>query len=325
VKHQIEPFDVQRKGVIIGLFRCTRCHRRFDTPPLTMDCPGVPILSWQPWPEGLYTIQQLAEKGYKPGDKVAGVLPLRQGRWCKMYHLEDAIPKKVLSDEQRDGLARAQKTRLENRTCRQCGSVRSHKSELNTLGLCERCVRKAAVAQMVEEWLERDFVVLDCETTGLDAQAEIVQLGVIDSHRQTLIDTFIKPTQPIDETGIAYQINRIGNAQVADAPTFPQLYPHLRDVLHGRLVIAYNVAFDRTMLRQNQALHHLPEAVEPEWQCAMLLTARWFGDWSNRHKSYRWQPLELACQHFKISVHAPEHSAVGDCLRALGVLQALRH
>ena len=35
-----------------------------------MDCPGVPILFWQPWPEGLYTTQQLAEKGYKPGDKL---------------------------------------------------------------------------------------------------------------------------------------------------------------------------------------------------------------------------------------------------------------
>ncbi len=89
MEHQIEPFDVQCKGVIVGLFRCTRCHRRFDTPLLTTDCPGVPILSWQPWPEGFSTTQQLAEKGYKPGDKVVGVLPLRQDRWCKMYRLED--------------------------------------------------------------------------------------------------------------------------------------------------------------------------------------------------------------------------------------------
>ncbi len=41
--------------------------------------------------------------------------------------------------------------------------------------------------------IERDFVILDTETTGLDERAEIVELSIIDKHGYTLFDSLIKP------------------------------------------------------------------------------------------------------------------------------------
>lgn len=42
-----------------------------------------------------------------------------------------------------------------------------------------------------------DVVFLDTETTGLGAQAEIVDIAAIDGHGQILMDTLVRPTRSI--------------------------------------------------------------------------------------------------------------------------------
>ncbi|XFB06568.1 exonuclease domain-containing protein [Azotobacter salinestris] len=65
-------------------------------------------------------------------------------------------------------------------------------------------------------WLAEDALFLDTETTGLHASAEIVELSLIDSRGQPLLDTLIRPERPIPPA--LTRIHGIDNAMVADVP-----------------------------------------------------------------------------------------------------------
>ena len=48
-------------------------------------------------------------------------------------------------------------------------------------------------------WLAAQPVFLDTETTGLDNRAEICEIAVLDPEGCTLLDTLVKPRQPIPQ------------------------------------------------------------------------------------------------------------------------------
>jgi DNA polymerase-3 subunit epsilon len=87
--------------------------------------------------------------------------------------------------------------------------------------------------------LERlDWVILDTETTGISPHDEIVQIAVLAPDGEALLDTLIRPTRsiPNEATGI----HGITDADVADAPPFPVIFPRLKEIIAGKTVIIYN-------------------------------------------------------------------------------------
>ena len=157
------------------------------------------------------------------------------------------------------------------------------------------------------------MLILDTETTGLHGNAEIVQIGIIDLSGAVLLDTLVKPTRPISRDASA--IHGITDAKVADAPTFADLAPQLRELLSGVTVVIYNAAFDERMLEQSAQAHQLTYEVPifaGEYTCAMEPYSTWCGDWSSYHGSYRWQRLP-----------GGDHSALGDCRACLAVLKRM--
>ncbi|WP_211483642.1 3'-5' exonuclease [Azotobacter chroococcum] len=84
-------------------------------------------------------------------------------------------------------------------------------------------------------WLAGDALFLDTKTTGLHAGAEIVELSLIDSRGQPLLDTLIRPGQPIPPA--LTRIHGIDNAMVADAPRWPEIHERLLELLKGRQVV----------------------------------------------------------------------------------------
>ena len=56
---------------------------------------------------------------------------------------------------------------------------------------------RAKAIQTARKWMKDDPLFLDTETTGLDGQAEICELSVIDAGGSVLMDTLIRPLQPI--------------------------------------------------------------------------------------------------------------------------------
>ena len=181
-------------------------------------------------------------------------------------------------------------------------------------------------AAAARRWLEQDALFLDTETTGLHAGAEIVELTLIDSRGQPVLDTLIRPERPIPPA--LTRIHGIDKAMVARSPRWPDIHEQLLELIEGRLVVIYNAEFDLRMLAQAASQHRLPwpEVVrragamarlenDTVAHCAMLEYARFYG-------ASRWQSLGKACQQQGIEV-VGAHRALADCRMTLGVVRAM--
>jgi DNA polymerase-3 subunit epsilon len=178
--------------------------------------------------------------------------------------------------------------------------------------------QRQEAAAWAHDLLKTDFVILDSETTGLDADDEFVQIGVINSAGEILLDTLIKPTKAISSG--AASVHGLSAAMLVDAPGFPAIFPKLRDLIEGRQVVAYNVAFDARILAQACYRYRLDEIASPPWHCAMKQYARYYGQWNPKYNSFKWVRLTEACLIEGIAVEGA-HSAAGDCLMTLKIIQ----
>ena len=160
-----------------------------------------------------------------------------------------------------------------------------------------------------------EWVVVDTETTGLDPSAEAVQIAVLTLTGEVLLDTLVRPSQPIPWG--ASRVHGITDAHVVAAPTYAELHRELARLLERRSVVAYNAAFDERILRQTAARYGLP-APRSRWECAMRQYARWRNEWDERKQDYRWHKLPLLA-----APGVRAHTASGDCRATLHVLRRM--
>lgn len=79
--------------------------------------------------------------------------------------------------------------------------------------------------------MENKYIVLDTETTGLNAaEDELLQVSIIDEEGNVLFDSYIRPTQHT-EWAEAEHINHITPEMVADAPIIAEVMPEITDIL----------------------------------------------------------------------------------------------
>jgi DNA polymerase-3 subunit epsilon len=185
---------------------------------------------------------------------------------------------------------------------------------------------KRAAAQWARDLLKEGFVILDTETTGLnkDRADEPVQIAVISSDGEVLLDTYVKST--IRSSEGAFGVHRISNEMLADAPTFGLIRPRLREAIEGKALVIYNAAYDLAIL-QNACKADDPKAMAvsdfpSEILCAMEMYAHFYGVWSSRHQSYTYQSLAKAVQQLGGKV-SQAHTALGDCRMTLFVIQKM--
>lgn len=174
--------------------------------------------------------------------------------------------------------------------------------------------REKAIAWARETLAMPNAVILDTETTGLDDEAEIVQLAIIDLHNAcacaggVFLDTLIRPSQPIPSAATA--IHGITDAMVADAPRMSDILPLLRSLLDHRTVLIYNAEYDTRLLSQSG----VPNLAG--WPTTFVCVMQWYsmyvGDWSEYYGNYKWQRLP-----------GGDHSALGDCRATLAVLKRM--
>jgi DNA polymerase-3 subunit epsilon len=178
---------------------------------------------------------------------------------------------------------------------------------------------KARARQAAIQWARNMLAIpsarlclLDTETTGLDENAEVIQVGLLDGAGQVLMDNVLcKPVAPIPPDATA--IHHITNALVAKAPEFTVVYRDLMRLVEDRVVVIYNKAYDLRIIRQslarfNMALPFAPARVE----CAMLQYADYVGDWNEYHQNFKWQKLA-----------GGDHSALGDCRATLDLIRRM--
>lgn len=148
------------------------------------------------------------------------------------------------------------------------------------------------------EWarsiLERlDVVYLDTETTGLHG-AYLVEIAVLSRHGGAMIDTLVKPPVPC-ESGAEW-VHGITSSMLEDAPTFPEIYRRLQEILSDRHVVIYNSSFDTEILNNCCDYYELPR-LKFTTSCAMNQYAAYFGEYSSYWGNYKWQKLPGGGRH----------------------------
>lgn len=288
--------------------------------------------TWEAVPDHLMTRKKLREaglrlaRGQQPvAQKTGGYGPF------DLYDSREAVAKRQMSEAQKAALEKAKRQAVLNSRCARCGEYFEYldRSRIaiedvgNGAYICFMCKDKALSSTWARLFLATPgALILDTETTGLDDQAEIVEVAIIDVTGTTIINTLVKPSKPIPDEAVA--IHGITNDEIADADTWDEIDDSVSSVLAQAPAIAiYNAEYDQRLIYQSRVAAGLAQpgvygywwdedVADPEDRlinakisCAMNIYAAWYGEWSNYHKSYKWQALDGG------------HRALGDCLATL--------
>lgn len=167
-----------------------------------------------------------------------------------------------------------------------------------------------------------NFVILDTETTGLKF-AEVLEIAIIDPQGNTLMNQRVKPYGNIEPGAI--DVHGITLDDVKNEPRFNSVAGYIQTIITGKDVIVYNAKYDRHILHSS-AEHAEMEKIDwksfSTWICAMEAFSPIYGDWSTYHGNYKWKSLEVASRYYNVPVNNA-HTALGDCLMTLGVVNAM--
>lgn len=320
-------------------YECRLCGKQWKGKNPQSSCVGVWIYESQKAPENLKTEAQLKKMGLKPGGPRVAVVGAMEFSLFDI-HQAVAIPvEEIAAEKERK---RKERHAARYRTCKHCKKEVKKEKYSDMFKACPECLPACKAeyqAQLAAEEAEQakeqakflakcrdeaieearawlalgdQAVILDTETTGLDWRAEVVQIGVLGIDGSALMDCLVKPVDPIPAD--AMRIHGITNEMVAAAPAYPDYYTKLCEVLKDKTVIVYNAQYDRGVLRQSGQRYGQEFAGLPvrEWVCAMETYAAYYGEWSEWHRSFRWQRLT-----------GGDHSAIGDCRATLKLLQVM--
>lgn len=171
------------------------------------------------------------------------------------------------------------------------------------------------IANQAAELLHDGCVIIDLETTGMsdDPDVQIIEVSIIDETGKVLLDTLVKP-QGFIPAG-ASRVNNIYDKDVADKPTWPEVYPQVAEILNGRVVVAYNYTFEEGVLNTVCKRHDLPRLTPAEWWCPMRKYQTYIG-------ATRYTKLVDACAAEGVKVENA-HRALGDIIMTLELMKKM--
>ena len=167
------------------------------------------------------------------------------------------------------------------------------------------------------ELLERDDVlILDTETTGV-GNAEIIEVSLIDTSGEVLLDTLVRPR--VDRMNpYAQRVHGISAEMLTNQPTWPEVLPELERVAKSATILAWNAGFDSQMVVNSSVAWQL-EPPRLLFVCAMRLYAQLHGRRGyGLHRAVR----DRGMQHL-FERHA-SHRALGDVNLVLELLRSCR-
>lgn len=338
-EHQLQQ---EREG-----WKCERCEGTWKQQP-TGRCPGVKIYSYTevPW-DSLATYTQLKRQKLKPADTAQAVgcyFRLKDKEYIYLYRIDEAVPRRVPTPKQREAIEKMRATLVSTHTCERCGwydsSHGQYKRHVTTLKVsgearryCEDCRRyiiwshdRHIIEENMAFWVVESseaetFVILATSTVELCDHPAVIEVAVVDKTGTVLFHSLIKPDIAMPEE--AMLACGLTDADLANAPSFAEVWPRLSEMLSEYDIWAYHAEFDRGALLTSAKRSRLavPPAVTSlsRWHCLMEEFATYYGMWQGTR--YKWQSLAVACAELGVGSHG--HRAVPNALSALGVMQAL--
>ena len=157
------------------------------------------------------------------------------------------------------------------------------------------------------------FVILDTETTGLEASKgdKIISLAALKIRNSLIqenefLDELINPERDIPWESV--KIHHITDEHVRGKPTLPELQSKINLFLKKSILIGHNIEFDKKFIYQDAANSALSKRMKKITSIdTIYLTAALYPDLENYDLSY-------LCEHFNIRTNDQiRHSALGDC------------
>ena len=104
--------------------------------------------------------------------------------------------------------------------------------------------------QWPKNWLDMPLAVFDTETTGKDpTTCRLLEIGIVLFERGQVVNVFnwmVNPECEIPEEVV--KLTGITQDDVKDAKTFPEIAKDVLKAFEGHGIVAYNIAYDRTVL-----------------------------------------------------------------------------
>ncbi|ECJ2934292.1 3'-5' exonuclease [Salmonella enterica subsp. enterica] len=175
---------------------------------------------------------------------------------------------------------------------------------------------RGRAARLAHSWLSLDPVFLDTETTGLDAGAQALEIGLVNVSGDLIYETRLKPTVSIDPEAAA--VHGISEAMLADAPAWPDIAQQLQHHIGRRPMVIFNADFDTRILKQTAAAYNDTAS----WldtltvYCAMWLAAGYYGS-TNRYGTIS---LASTASQAGLSWTGQAHSAIADAVMTARVV-----
>ncbi|MEJ6400279.1 3'-5' exonuclease [Nicoliella lavandulae] len=157
-----------------------------------------------------------------------------------------------------------------------------------------------------------NFVAIDFETAASKrASACSLALTVVRNNEiASEFYTLINPEVPFNWRNI--KVHGIHERDVADAPTFPEIWPKIKAFFTpDQLVVAHNATFDNSVLKKTLERYHIPQ---PHYLTldTLKVTRKLFPDFAD-HK------LNTVCENLEIELNH-HHNALDDSLACANIL-----
>ena len=191
-------------------------------------------------------------------------------------------------------------------------------------------MQKNILSMIMHKWLKSNYVVIDTETTGLTENAEIIEIAIVNMRGEVLLNTLVKPTQPIPPE--VTDINHITDEMVADAPTWTEVYSRVKNIIAGRKWLAWNSSFNARMMVQSCLKTGFLDGMKPDAVASVIrdiemnhidakaIYDQWYGEFDKKRKGFKRQRLTTAAERHGIEIGGA-HRALADCMMVLGVLE----
>ncbi len=127
---------------------------------------------------------------------------------------------------------------------------------------------------------KEEFVCIDCETTGLDTENDvIIEVALVRFTLQEIFHSFstlVDPGRPIPEASM--KIHHIKDDMVKGQPLIEEVLPHILENIGNKIVVGHGVKFDLQMLDRAAARAGLPSKLIECRTFDTLRLARYYGE-----------------------------------------------
>lgn len=179
-----------------------------------------------------------------------------------------------------------------------------------TQDIVKSIIKNTFTVQNFDSGIEYDEIVIDTETTGLNADTdELLQVSIIDGQGNTLFNSYIKPLYT-DNWNKAMAVNHITPETVATAPNILEVKQEISRIINSaHTIIGYNVDFDLGFL-SNIGIRNENAAIVD----VMEDFADIYGEWSEQYSCHKWQKLTKCAEYYGYDWETDiAHDSLADC------------